>query len=368
MNLSDASSLLPRLPPGAQILIVRLRSLGDVVLTTPALAVLHSWRPDLRVSVLVEKAWAGVLEGNPCVSEILIAEAPFATGLAMRRRGFSVVFNQHGGPSSALITLLTGAPARVCWTARQFSFAYNVLVPPAEEFFGSRPVHTAEHRVTQFYWTGLPRAPVPPATVFPQPDAAESVQRMLGNRGIRKGTRYVVFQPGARYFTKRWAVEKFAAVARWLEERHSVRAIVIAGPGERQIAADLQTHFGAATILDRLGLRELIALIAGARLYVGNDAGPMHLAAALQVPTAAIFGSSSSIYWRPWGSPHRVVQNDFPCNPCRGDRCYAFDEPKCIVSIDVEQVGRACEELLQAEKSEAEALPTKRAPGAGTGA
>jgi heptosyltransferase III len=368
LNLSDPSSLLPRLPQGAQILIVRLRSLGDVVLTTPALAALHSWRPDILVSVLVEKEWAGVLEGNPCVSEILIAGWPFATGLAMRRRKFSIVFNQHGGPSSALITALTGAPARVCWTGRQFSFAYNVLAPPAVEFFGARPVHTAEHRATQFYWTGLPRGPVPPAAVFPQPDAAVTVQKTLENRGIGKGTAYAVFQPGARYFTKRWALEKFAAVAGWLKERHSIRAIVIAGPGESQIAADLRAHFGAATVLDTLGLRELIALIAGARLYVGNDGGPMHLAAALQVPAAAIFGSSSSVYWRPWGSPHRVVQNDFPCNPCRGDRCYAFDEPKCILSIDVEQVERACEELLREEKSEAEALSTQRAPGAGTGA
>jgi len=81
-------------------------------------------------------------------------------------------------------------------------------------------------------------------------------------------------------------------------------------------------------------------------MFVGNDAGPAHLAAAAGTPAAIIFGSSSSVHWRPWKVEHRVVQNDLPCNPCKGDRCYAFDKPKCILSISFEQVRDACAALL----------------------
>ena len=113
MNPREPAALLPSLPPGAEILIIRLRSLGDVVLLTPALAALHAWRPDLRISVLVERAWRAVLEGNPAISEILIARGFVATALDLRRQKFPIVFNQHGGPTSAFLTAASGAAATI---------------------------------------------------------------------------------------------------------------------------------------------------------------------------------------------------------------------------------------------------------------
>jgi len=347
LNPREPASLLPGLPPGAEILIIRLRSLGDVVLLTPALAALHAWRPDLRLSVLVEPEWSAVLEGNPAVSETLIARGFAATALALRRRKFSIVFNQHGGPRSAFLTAATGAAARVCWKGKQFDFLYNVLAPDAVEFYGTLQVHTVEQRMTQFFWTGLPRGPIPRAEVFPQADARQRLGEILAARGVAAGEPYAVIQPGGRYFTKRWAIEHFAELAQWLMGSRGIRPVVILGPGEREIASAIGERFGGgAVVLESLDLRLLIALIAGARMFVGNDAGPAHLAAAAGTPAAIIFGSSSSVHWRPWKVEHRVVQNDFPCNPCKGDRCYAFDEPKCILSISFEQVRDACEALL----------------------
>jgi ADP-heptose:LPS heptosyltransferase len=347
LNPSEAGALLPGLPEGARVLVIRLRSLGDVVLTTPALAALHAWRPDLQVSVVVEPAWAPVLQSNPAVAEIIIATGTLSTAWSLHRRNFPIVFNQHAGPASALMVGASRIPVRVCWKGRQFSSVYNVLVPDAREFFGDRPVHTAEHRATQFYWTGMPRGPLPGAQVFPQAEAVESVAKQIRDRGIDARARYAVLQPGGRYFTKRWAVDKFAALADWLRAAPGLEPFVILGPGEEAVGATVRQQIGASvTVFDSLSLPDLIALIAGARLFVGNDAGPMHLAAALQRPVVAIFGSSSSVHWRPWETPSRVAQNDFPCNPCPGDRCYAFDEPRCILSVSVEQVRQACQELL----------------------
>ncbi|HVA72098.1 MAG TPA: glycosyltransferase family 9 protein [Candidatus Limnocylindrales bacterium] len=342
MSHRDPSSLLSSLPEGAPVLIVRLRSLGDVVLLTPALSALHAWRPDLRLCVLVEPFCAPLLEGNPAVAELLLMKGFLAAARDLRHRHFPVVYNQHAGPSSALLVAAIGAPQRVCWTRRQFSFVYNVLVPDP----GGR-IHTVEHRIEQFYATGLPRRPIPPARVYPQPDAVAAVADVLSARGIAAGTPYAVLHPGAKYFTKRWAIDKFLALARWLREKHGIEPVFNLGLGEAEIAAEVRHQCGNEfVLLDSLGLRQLIALIAGCRMFIGNDSGPAHIASALARPVVAIFGSSSSVHWRPWQTKHRVVQNDFPCNPCRGDRCYAFAEPRCILSVTFDQVCDAADGLL----------------------
>jgi heptosyltransferase-3 len=336
------SSLLKDLPAGAQVLIVRLRSLGDVVLLTPALSALHSWRPDLRLCVLVEKFCAPVLEGNPAVAEILLMENFLATALNLRRRHFPVVYNQHAGPTSALLTAAIGAPKRVCWTRRQFSFVYNVLVPDP-----GNQIHTVQHRTEQFYATGLPRGPIPPAKVYPQQDAREAVAKQLETVGISRDAAYAVIHPGGKYFTKRWPAEKFVALARWLRAEKGIAPVFSAGGGEAEILSELRRHCsGEFAVLDSLDVRQLIALAAASRMFIGNDSGPTHIAAATGRPVVAIFGSSSSVHWSPWQTAHRVVQNDFPCNPCAGDRCYAFAEPRCILSVTLAQLQNACEALL----------------------
>jgi lipopolysaccharide heptosyltransferase II len=345
---------LPGLPAGAEVLIIRLRSLGDVVLLTPALAALHDWRPDLRLSVLVEPAWAPLLEGNPSVSEILLMRNFFATAVELRKRRFPIVYNQHAGPTSALLTAALGVPQRVCWAHRQFSFVYNVLVDDPRQ-----NIHTVEHRIGQFFATGLPRAPIPLARVYPQSNALAAVAAKLSQRGIAPGAPYAVIRPGAKYFTKRWAMDHFVDLAAWLRERHGIKPVFNIGRGDEEIAAETRRACANKFILfDALDLRELIALIAGARIFIGNDSGPTHIAAALSRPVVAIFSSSSSVHWRPWQTPSRVAQNDFACNPCKGDRCYAFPEPRCILSLTPEQVREACAALLAETAAEKQNVVT----------
>jgi len=347
LKQSRFASVLSGLPQGAEILIIRLRGLGDLVLLTPALAAVHAWRPDLRLSVLVEEGFAAVFDGNPAVAEVLLFRGFLRTARELRQRRFPITFNQHGGSTSALLTAAAGSRLRVCWENRRFGFIYNVVVPETGVLEGRSRLHTAEHRLLPFYWTGLPAGPIPPARVFPQPDPAVVVAQKLQRSGIAAGTPYCVLHPGTEFFTKRWPLEGYAEIAGWLRECHGLAPVVVLGPGDREIAAATKRRMaGAAPVLDSLPLRELIALIARARLFLGNDSGPAHLAAACGRPVVVIFGSSDSVVWRPWQTAHRVVQNDFACNPCPGDRCYAFGEPRCILSITPEQVREACDSLL----------------------
>jgi heptosyltransferase III len=347
-NSNDPSTLLPALPQGAEILIIRLRSLGDLVLETPAILALHSWRPDLRISMLVEPRFAPVLEGNPAISELILSRSLGETALDLLRRKFPVVFNHHGGPRSAMLTGASGSPLRVGWAGYQYSFLYNVAVLDAQEFYGTPAVHTVEHRISQFYFTGLPRGPIPRAQVFPQPDALASVGRKLAEQGIAAGEPYAVLQPGARLPGMRWPVAKFAEIARWLSEKHGIASVVNLGARDEEIVAEVQKEMqNCAVVLDsQLDIRELIALIAGSRIFVGNDSGPAHLAAALQRPSVVIFGVTDPVQWRPWQCDHRVVQSGAKFDHPRGDKAIVVGSPPPIFSIAVDEVRQNCDEVL----------------------
>lgn len=346
LSPAAAARILPDLPPGSEVLIARLRSLGDMVLETPAIAALHAWRPDLQIAVLVEPWCAAVLEGNPDVSRLVLRRDFLTTVRELRAAKFPVVFNQHGGPTSALLTYASRSPHRACWKGYQFSFVYNVLVPDKREFFGGGPVHTAEHRISQLWWCGLPRGPIPPAKLFPQPDAIEKVNGTLCANGIGPGESYAVLQPGGRMESMRWPVGNFAEMARWLLTKYGIRSVVNLGRRDEQLAADVRTSMGNnAVVIDSFNARELIALLAGARLFFGNDSGPAHIAAALGRPCVDIFAVTNPAEWHPWQVEHRILQPENGVNLSRNQQ-----PPYAVGTISVERAQQACGQLLVASR------------------
>ena len=346
---SGASSLLPSLPNGSEILIIRLRSLGDLVLETPVIAAVKAWRPDLRISALAEPRFAAVLEGNPGVTEIISAGGLGATAFELRRRNFAVTFNQHGGPRSAILTGVSGSPSRVGWKGYQYAFLYNVQVPDAEEFYGRADVHAVEHRLSQFYWTGLPRGPVPASRLFPQADAQRSVAQKLAAEGISAGQPYAVLQPGARLAGMRWPVTQFAELARWLRNAHGIASLVNCGAQDVDVESDVRREMrDCAVVPEPLNIRELIALISGARLFVGNDSGPAHIAGAVQCATVVIFSLTDPAQWRPLHSKSRVVSTGAKFAHPRGDKAVLINQARSIAAISVDEIREACIQALGA--------------------
>jgi len=353
-----AASILPSLPPGARILIVRLRSIGDIVLLTPALRLLKEWRPDLRVSVVIESRFRELLENNPDVDEIL--DPGHGSGLSklmsrisavreIRRREFALCLNLHGGPTSSLLTSWSGARWKAGFEHFRRRGIYQTLIPDARTILNKPVIHTAEHQASAFLYLGLPRKEIPRAQLFvvPAEEAAWKEQRVA--IGLPPGRDYAVIHPTALYATKQWAPANFARLGNHLEKEIGLPVIYSCGPGESAVLDSVEK--AAATSARRLesqGLKQFAAALAGARIFIGNDSGPAHMAAALGRPGVVIFGSSSSRIWGPWppGGAWQIVQNDYDCNPCPGDRCYRFDRPECILSITYEQVRSAVEEFL----------------------
>src|ERR1700758_3356873 len=357
-NPKAPSSLLANLPRNANVLVVRLRSIGDVVLTLPAVQALYDWRPDLRIHVLVEPLSAPLLEGHPAIAEVIVLRKFWETVRLLRRRDLSMAFNMHGGTTSAFLTRLSGASVRVCWAQRQFSSFYNVHVPIHFPVAGRMEMHTAEHRLQQLLYTGLPEMPLPAAKVYVNTDAADRVRRKLAERGIGPSQPYAVMRPGASQANKRWPTELFAAIAQWLREAHSITTVVNLGPGDEQIAGEVKQRFaGLGIIIGDLELRGLVALLAGSSLFIGNDTGPTHIAAALGRKCVVIFGASDSKVWSPWKTDHRLVENQFPCKECPQGKCESLGASQCILSISVEQVREASEALLAGVQLQIPRLP-----------
>jgi ADP-heptose:LPS heptosyltransferase len=160
-----------------------------------------------------------------------------------------------------------------------------------------------------------------------------------------RGRSYAVIHPGAVFETKRWHARQYGELARRLAAR-GLTIVFTAGAGEEAWVGQAAREIEGTVILLGVSIPELAELIRGARLYIGNDSGPMHLAAAVGTPVIAIWGSSDSRRWHPWNVEHRVIQNSFECNPCPGYRCLVADSPLCIESVTVDQVDRAVDGLL----------------------
>ena len=278
--------VLECLPQGSRVAIVRLRSLGDCVLTTPALDILKSFRNDLRVGICIETRFHDLFAGHPDVDEILAPEPG-----AVRAFHPSLAINFHGGTRSAWITAFSGARYRAGFGHYRFRYAYNQLIPRAQETLRTdRTVHTAEHLASAMFHLGAPRCKIPRAKLPPYPDGPPAhVKENLA-----------VLHPAATGAGKTWPATRFVAVARELKQQ-GLDPVFIGG------AADDLSPFESFRTLRGAPLADIQKLIASAALFVGNDSGPAHIAAAFAVPVLVVFGSSDPAIWGPWRTAGEVL-------------------------------------------------------------
>jgi ADP-heptose:LPS heptosyltransferase len=283
------TNVLDRLPSGARVAIIRLRSLGDCVLTTPALRLLKQARPDLQIAVVVEERFAAIFAGNPDVAQIL---GPNASSLSRLRP--QLALNVHGGATSVRLMLAAAAGLRAGFGHFRFQPMYNMRIPRAQEILGvERKVHTAEHLASAIFYLGVPQSEIPRAQLFAAPHTL-----------LQPGTHpYAVLHPFASDAGKTWPSEKFLAVAKHLNEDLEIEPLFIAGADE-----DLSA-FGEYPCFQGAPLEDVKSLLSGAALFIGNDSGPAHIAAAFGRPVIILWGLSDLDNWRPWRTENAVLTN-----------------------------------------------------------
>lgn len=302
--LGRTANLLAELPPGTWVAAVRLRSLGDIVLMTPALAALKAWRPDLRTAVVVEPRFAAALTGNPDIERVVAAPERWPARLdtirQMRRLRPSLAIGLHGGTTAAVLTRFSGAPQRATFLGLRHGWAYNVLTPPQAPAPGTSALHAAEHAASIFHALGLPRTELGPARLFPAPVARERVRAWLTALGVDGPFAFLNLE--AREPGMRWPLDRFAALAAWLRATCGMASVAASAGASPDVAG--------VTMLKGTSIEELIALEAEAACFIGNDGGPVHIAAAFGKPVVALYSSTDVPVWSPWRTSARTLQAD----------------------------------------------------------
>lgn len=273
-------SALASLPPRSRVAVIRLRSLGDCVLTTPALDLLKRFRPDLRLAVVVEDRFRAVFEDNPDVDEILPPQLA-----NLRRFRPALAINFHGGTRSAWMTALSGAPRRAGFGHYRRQFPYNIRIPRAQEILRvDRKVHTAEHLASAMFFLGVPECEIPRARLIAAPGAPDNT---------------AVIHAVAAAPEKTWPAGRFLDVAAYLRSA-GLDPVFVGAPSD-----DLSPFRGYRTLQSTLA--DLKTLLSRAALFVGNDSGPAHVAAAFGLPVVVFFGPSDREVWTPWRTASEVL-------------------------------------------------------------
>ncbi len=345
-------------PDVKRILLSRLRFIGDVVLTTPVIRALKRHYAEAEIYYLAEEGPASVLLCNPCLDEVIVLPDELLPGRsvltrfgaqlrflrALRKRRFDLVIDLFGNPRSALLTLATGARYRVGYDVRGRGAAYNVKIR-----------RSASLRVVDAYLDAVRTIGVPVdddrTEVHYSDEDAVWADSWLAERGVAGDRRIAALNPGASWPAKTWSAVHFAELARRMTEALGLRVVLIAGPGQREAMARLAGMAAhACPVVETGSLTRLAALIRRCDLFVSNDCGPMHIAAAVGTPTIGLFGPSSPRIWFPYSKADGHVALEAGADDCCG-RDFCVRPVPCIESISPHRVLEAAESVLRGTSS-----------------
>ncbi len=343
-------------------LVIKLRHHGDVLLASPVFTVLKRAAPHADIDALIYTETAPMLARHPAIDVVHTIDrdrnSRTAAGFAgewqlwraLRARHYDLVVHLTDHPRGAWLTRLTGARYGVAperarsarfWRA---CFTHRYLMPQ------STPRHTVETNLDALRRIGIWPDDGDKALVFvPGADAEARVSALLATHGLSR-RRFVLIHPGSRWLFKCWPAAPTAALLDGIVADNW--PVVISGAPDRA-EAPLVAAIKAAMrsqvvdLAGQLTLPELGALIALARLFIGCDTAPMHMASALGTPVVAWFGPSDERVWGPWRVPHRVVTSTmFTCRPCHLNGCGGSNNSDCLLTLPLAPVAAAVTALL----------------------
>jgi predicted lipopolysaccharide heptosyltransferase III len=312
-----------------------------VLISTPVLASLRGALPGAFLSMLVNPGTEAMVAGNPHLDEVLVVERSpsplrqvrFALGL--RRRGFDLVIDLTDADRSAILSRIAGAPIRVGFNreGRWRGRLYTHVVSAQQQ-----PISMVRQHLMALEALGLRAVESAPMLKLRPEDGAAAVAA-LARVGIDADEPFVAVHPGARWWFKGWPPERFAGLIDYVQEKLGVKVVLLGGDQERGIADAIlrQTGTGVRSLVGQLELLELAALVGRAVLFVGNDNGPMHIAAAMGTPVVGLFGPSDPRIWGPAGEGHAVVYKGIDCGPCFPHGCRR-GEGNCMRLIELQEV------------------------------
>lgn len=334
------------------ILIIKLRHIGDVLLATPVIRGLRDAYPGARLTMLVNRGTEGILAHNPDLNEVLCLDkgswqTQWAFVQMLRARGFDAVIDLTDGDRSAIISVATRSPVRIGFNAehRWRGLLYSQVAKP-------RPMdqHRVDYDLCALRALGLDPKPGLPTLFLSKADEQVSTD-WLTQAGLlpeQEGAPVVWMQPGARYSLKVWPPDRFAQLADRLAERFGCRILLGGDQREREVAELVarKTRCEPFIVAGKFSLLQFAALVKQCVLFIGNDGGAMHIAAAMGTPVVALFGPTYPQRWGPRGGPSQVIYKGLDCRACYHPTCLRGDE-SCMQQISVDEVYRAASRMLE---------------------
>ncbi len=335
------------MPDYRRILLIKPSSLGDIVHALPTVAALRARYPQAHIAWLVKRRWAEIVERAEGVDQVWPVEGGLTGWLsrvsALRAAAFDLVVDLQGLFRSAALARLTGCSVRIGFAnGREGSpFFYTIRVPVP-----TLDMHAVDRYLLVAAALGATIRPVPPARFRIRPEDNDAVSRLLHAHGLAPGDGWIAMNASARWPTKRWPLERFAAVADQLEDEGAGRVVLIGGPDDRADAESLKALMRTAPVdlTGQTSLGLLPALLKSAVLLVTNDSGPMHVAAAVGTPVVAMFGPTSPLRTGPYGPGHAVLTHRVVCSPCFSRVCRNRVHLECLAGITSHQVLAAVRE------------------------
>lgn len=334
--MTDLATFTPR-----RILVCQLRQIGDVLLTTPSIRLLKERFPQARLDVFTEKKCTPVLENNPYVDHVwavdkrelktFFHELRFYARIAAENYDLVVDFQQL--PRCRFVTLMSRARVRLSYPPPWYN---RLLYTHAVTLGGG---YSARHRATMLLplgitWTG--QAP----ELFPTAEETRWARDFLSDHNLAPGS-FLTLDPTHRRTTRLWPARHYGALTAMVRDRRpDLRFLILYGPGEKELAADVIRHCPdrtACVLPDSIiGLRQMAAVQSLARLHLGNCSAPRHFAVAVGCPTLTILGATSGS-WRFPSDKHEDVSLDMECRPCNRNSCARKDHA-CLENLQPEAV------------------------------
>ncbi|MBI5195236.1 MAG: glycosyltransferase family 9 protein [Nitrospirae bacterium] len=378
-----------------KILVIKLRHIGDVLLSAPAMRALKESFPDAKVSVLINSGTEESLSGNPAIDELIIFDRsikklPLVNRIAkeiaflrkIRAKGFDMAVDLTNGDRAVILSYFSGA-------------RYRLAADPGKKgFAGKRYLYThlanidkQKHMVFQnldvVKQFGID-AKNEDVDFFIPEEAKAFVKKIFKENSIEDTDKVVHIHPTSRWLWKCWKDEYMAEIIGWLIEK-GIKVIVTSAPDGREmekakrilsLISDYRTqntehrqnnselmHISGDSpsrsigmgqsplrVLDLAGkttIKQLAAISEASDLFVGVDSAPMHIAAAVGTPVVALFGPTLENLWAPYSRGHIVISKDMPCKPCKKGSCEGVELRECMKAIKQEDVKKAVSKLLR---------------------
>lgn len=339
------------------ILLFKLRYIGDVLMTTPAIRLLRKYYPNTHITMVVNKGTEDVVRYNPHINRILtidregVKKSPIYKSMSnnleflktLRERRYDISIDFASGDRAAYLSLLAGVPYRIGFKSgegwRRVILNRIIDVP--------NNVHTVKRYLLILEEALGLKTEDTAMELYTEKGDDDYISQWLKKNCI-EGKKMVVINPGGRYWFKRWQTGKWASLIDLIQGKLGV-PVVITGAGRekediRTIMAGMKTQ--AYSIAGQTTVLELASLLKMAALYIGNDSGPMHIASAVGTPVVALCGPTDPSVWGPWGEGHTVISRYVSCSPCKVTDC-VVEKGKCMELITVDEVWRAVSDILR---------------------